>query len=68
MSERGKKVFTIYAAAIIGSSVISLISTFINNNTGTAIAGILALVTLVLAIVGYILYLSYLSKAKKMLG
>lgn len=68
MVERGKKVFNIYAAAVILSSVVQLATAVLQDKMKMFVVGILGAVALILSIVGFILYMGYLSKAKKMLA
>lgn len=68
MAERGKKVFNVYAAAVILASVVELGMAVLQGSAKTVVVGILGAVMLVLTIVGYFMYLRYLSAAKKMLA
>ncbi len=68
MVENGNKVFTIYAIALIGGSLISLCLSLFAGKEMTVITAVVGLIVGVLAIVGYFAYLRYLGRAKAMLS
>jgi predicted membrane channel-forming protein YqfA (hemolysin III family) len=69
MKEKGRLVIYIYAGALLGSAVVSLISSLVRaEGVMAVVASVLSVIALIAGIVGYVCYIMYLHKAQKMLG
>ena len=69
MKEKGRLVIYIYAGALLGSAVVSLISSLVRaEGVMAVVASVLSVIALIAGIVGYVCYIMYLHKAQKMLS